>query len=213
MKIETFVNQAAIRVDLLINYFHALNTRFMKWFTYIDLVILVIFIFEMLIHCVAWGFLFNGKQSYLRRSGWNILNLGIVVYGLVAIIERMVYQSHSQEGKLIRMFRLLRVFLYNKGLRIALISTAKSLKHLFRLTIILLIVLFFCGAFFEKFLKGEMYFCDGVPSDILSTLSTKTDCFDYGGSWVKNDISYNTIFDATYSLFTFSSSEGWSFNM
>lgn len=157
----------------------------MKWFSYIDLVILIIFIIEMYINCIAWGFLFNGKNSYLRRSGWNILNLAIIIYGLVALIQRLLFEAHTQESRLIRVVRLVRVFLFNKGLRIALISTIKSLKHLFRLTIILLIVLFFCSAFFEKFLKGEMYYCDNVSEELLETLRTKTDCFDYGGNWVK----------------------------
>lgn len=51
---------------------------------YIDYVMNAIFTIEMLLKIVAFGFLFNGPQSYLK-VGWNVLDFFIVLSSLLSM--------------------------------------------------------------------------------------------------------------------------------
>lgn len=51
----------------------------------IDLVITCIFVLESLLKIVHYGFVINGRQSYLRVS-WNIMDFVIVVFSVISII-------------------------------------------------------------------------------------------------------------------------------
>jgi voltage-dependent calcium channel L type alpha-1D len=50
-----------------------------------DYITTTIFIFEAVIKIGALGFMFNGKESYMKNS-WNIMDFIIVVISLVSLI-------------------------------------------------------------------------------------------------------------------------------
>ena len=71
----------------------------------LDHVMTFVFLLEMMIKIVAYGFLFNGKNSYLR-DGWSQIDFIIVL----ASIASMLFSNYSQFSilKVIRMVRILK---------------------------------------------------------------------------------------------------------
>lgn len=53
---------------------------------YCDLIVSIIFAFEVILKVISMGFVINGKQSYLR-SMWNILDFIIVFVSIVSLIS------------------------------------------------------------------------------------------------------------------------------
>jgi hypothetical protein len=52
--------------------------------TDIDFVISIIFVLELFIKIISYGFLFNGEHSYLRNN-WNILDFFIVIISIITV--------------------------------------------------------------------------------------------------------------------------------
>ena len=80
----------------------------------INLGITLIFLVEMVIKIIVFGFLFNGPDSYLR-GGWNILDSVIVMVSVVGIYLENVskkgdhdYSDAAQNLELMKMLRVLR---------------------------------------------------------------------------------------------------------
>ena len=66
------------------------------------------------------------------------------------------------------------------------------------------------GVFGTKLLKGKLYSCNGLSEEIIHHhVHTRLDCFDYGGSWVSEILSFDTISDSLCMLFVTATSEGW----
>lgn len=74
-----------------------------------------VFTIEALLKIIAFGFLLNGRKSYLRDS-WNQLDFTIVVSGLISVA------SESDIG----FFKVLRIMRVLRPLR--LITRVKGLK-------------------------------------------------------------------------------------
>ena len=81
----------------------------------IDYVMTGVFTIEALLKIIAFGFLLNGRKSYLRDS-WNQLDFTIVVSGLISVA------SESDIG----FFKVLRIMRVLRPLR--LITRVKGLK-------------------------------------------------------------------------------------
>ena len=52
----------------------------------LDIVMTTIFAFEIFIKVVAFGLIMNGPKSYLL-SGWNIIDLLIVIVSYLALVD------------------------------------------------------------------------------------------------------------------------------
>ncbi len=76
----------------------------MKNLTIIDFAMTVAFCLEALMKIVTYGFLFNGKKSYLLNA-WNILDFFIVI---TAVISLSIESSELSVVKVIRVARILR---------------------------------------------------------------------------------------------------------
>lgn len=50
-----------------------------------------------------------------------------------------------------------------------------------------------------------MYYCSGAEVEVR----TKTECFDYGGSWINSDYNFDNILSAMATLYVLASTEGW----
>lgn len=74
-----------------------------------------VFTIEALLKIIAFGFLLNGRKSYLRDS-WNQLDFTIVISGLISVA------SESDIG----FFKVLRIMRVLRPLR--LITRVKGLK-------------------------------------------------------------------------------------
>lgn len=50
----------------------------------LDIILSIIFLFELLIKVVVLGFAFNGADSYMRNS-WNVMDFIIVFFSMVSL--------------------------------------------------------------------------------------------------------------------------------
>jgi Trk-type K+ transport system membrane component len=78
----------------------------------IDCFTTAIFTLEAILKIVTLGFLFCGKNSFLRNS-WNILDFIIVIF---SIIGATPYVDSIQVIKMLRIMRILRIIGKNEGL-------------------------------------------------------------------------------------------------
>ena len=76
----------------------------MKNLEYIDMGMTIAFCIEALMKIITFGFLFNGRKSYLRNA-WNILDFFIVV---TSVISLSIDSGSLSVVKVIRVARILR---------------------------------------------------------------------------------------------------------
>jgi hypothetical protein len=62
------------------------KSTFIKILWIIDILTTAIFTFEALIKIVSFGFVANGKDSYIR-DGWNKMDFLIVVLSIIALTD------------------------------------------------------------------------------------------------------------------------------
>jgi hypothetical protein len=85
----------------------------------IDKVMSGIFLIELLIKVVVYGFVINGPDSYLLNP-WNIMDFIIVFFSLISIIfSGEVDLGIIKVLRMLRVLRPLRMISRNPGLRIA----------------------------------------------------------------------------------------------
>ena len=89
-----------------------------------------IFTIEMIIKCVAKGFLFCGPCSYIRDP-WNVVDFIITI---TSILDTLMPNDRNigffKVLKLLRAVRPLRLISRNEGLKLALIALSKSVPSL-----------------------------------------------------------------------------------
>jgi hypothetical protein len=64
---------------------------------------------------IAFGFLFNGKWSYLRQN-WNMIDFLIIVFSLLSLTP---LTDNLKIFKIFRVFRFLRLITRNEELKVA----------------------------------------------------------------------------------------------
>ena len=62
--------------------------------TRIDYVFTAIFIVEAVLKITTYGFLFNGKDSYLRNA-WNVIDFLIVVFAILTLVFSNIEELHD----------------------------------------------------------------------------------------------------------------------
>ena len=179
----------------------------------LDYILTSLFTFECLINILLFGLVCNGKYSYLRDA-WNAMDLLIVILSILTIA---LQGSEGGDLSVIKVFRMLRVlrplrFLKrNLGLKIQVVSLMKSIPGIANLMLISSLILMIFGIQAVGLLKGTFYYCEteNVPDYVVSMISTKWDCFDYGGDWVNLEDNFDNIFNAMITFFGMMSTEGW----
>jgi len=116
-----------------------------------------IFIGEMAIKFVALG-LFWGKDAYLR-SGWNWLDLIVVV---VSIVDLIFPGSGGvlKTFRMIRALRPLRVISRNENLKVVVQTMFASIPDLMTLLCVTAFFLLIFALFFLSFLNGTLFHCE-----------------------------------------------------
>jgi hypothetical protein len=124
-----------------------------KIFDKINLAITAIFLTEMILKIVVFGFAFNGMDSYLR-NGWNILDFFIVLTSVLSIMVG-AFSNHESNSpkffellKMLRILRSLRIISTNKGLQLSVLSLVYSMPGILNVTIVTLLFLLLFGIFF-----------------------------------------------------------------
>ena len=79
--------------------------------------ITIAFLLESIINIIFLGFLFNGKNSYLKDN-WNILDFAIVVFSVTSIVTDSLNLEILKIIRIMRVLRPLRMLKRNFGLKI-----------------------------------------------------------------------------------------------
>jgi len=168
----------------------------------LEIVLFIFFLFEFLIKVVANGFLFNGPDSCLMKTG-DQLDFLILILNVYEISH-----GFSSNFKSLRMLKFFYIGPYRRSLKVVVKTIILCIPNLIKICIITIYVMYFFSFFAVKILKNRLFQCLNVDFSQFNPL-TKSDCFDYGGDWVKKDFTYDSIPNALYTLFTIASTEGW----
>ena len=147
-----------------------------------DVCITTIFTFELILKTISYGFVFNGKLSYLR-SGWNILDILTVIISWFSIALGNSNLSAIKVLRILRVLRPLRMISRNESLKLQIKSLILSIPGIINVLILSCIFFLLFGIFFTNFYKGQFFYChtvEGLEFDII----TKWDCLDAGGEWL-----------------------------
>lgn len=177
------------------------NSDYLKTLSKIDLGTTIIFIAECLMKIVTFGFLFNGKNSYLRKP-WNVLDFIIVILSIIS------QSSLSNDFKVIKVLRILRLISRHQGLKVAVRALYYALPNILNVTVIMLIFFLIFGVIGVSQFKGKFYFC----AEDLATqqqISHKWECLNAGGIWDTQVYTFDDIPNAMITLFVMSTTAGW----
>ena len=183
----------------------------MKILGYIDYVMTLIFVLEMLSKMIANGFLKNGEASYLKNP-WNILDFCIVVFSCLSIIlAQYVDMAYLKVFRMLRILRPLRLINRQKQLKLAITSLMKSIPDIVKLLIIVQFFIFLLGIFCQTLWAGTFWYCvtDHINYVQVDLILTSEDCLNYGGEWINKDFNYDNIVSSMITLSSISSTEGW----
>ena len=148
---------------------------------FVDIVMTTIFVIEALAKIIAFGFLINGKDSYLR-SPWNVMDLIIVIFSIVSLSSQgSEYLKALKAIRLLRVLRPLRVIARNEGLKIAVSSLFLAGSDILNMTLITILFFLIFGIIGVNLFKGTYYKCSGQLPEF--EIDTKWDCLSAGGTW------------------------------
>ena len=174
----------------------------------------LIYFIEFILNVITYG-LICGENSYLQQSFYNKLDFCNIIITLCDMFTNKYQNRVFRTLKIVRTFRLLKVATRTTQ-EIQIISKAfiDSFPNLMVLIIFLLIFLSISALIATRYMKGSLFHCmisnfEGFEAKIHD----KFDCFDNGGDWLDEDISYNNVLSALMSLFQISSCQGWTILM
>ena len=135
-----------------------------------DLVTTSIFISEMVMKIISFGFIINGPNSYLKNSS-NLMDFIIVVFSvrnlfalfifnILQIVSLSTYLDSLKIFKMFRLLRPLRVINKNEGLRIAVKSLFQALPSMINIVIIMMLFFTCFGIIAISFFKGQYFYCN-----------------------------------------------------
>lgn len=177
----------------------------------IDRVLGVVYLAEFALNVLTYGLIME-ETCYLRRNFYNKLDfLNCVVTFGDFFVDKSNFRLF-QTLKIVRTFRILKIATKSTD-EIQLISKAfaETLPNFLVLIFFFLIFLVFFSLIATLYFKGTLFHCENY--DLEAVIRDKWDCFDVGGNWLDEDISYNNVFKSMLSLFQISSCQGWIFLM
>ncbi len=160
---------------------------FVIFLTYADLAVTIFFLVEITIRFIAS----DDKKNFFK-SGWNIFDTLIVVVSLIPIED----SEMALVGRLVRVFRVLRMISIVPELRILINSLIKAMPQLSYVMLLLFIIFYIYGA------VGSFFFNEINPvlwGDIATSMLTLFRVMTFE-DWT--DVMYETM--GTYPL-------SWSF--
>jgi hypothetical protein len=131
------------------------NSKLSQYLNAINMTMTFIFLVECMLKIIAFGFLFNGKSSYLQNP-WNIVDFFIVVVSLSSSIT----SSDLTVFKAIRVLRLLRplrVIQRNEGLKIAVQALFMAVPNIFYVSVIAFLFFAIFGMTGVNIFKGKFF--------------------------------------------------------
>jgi voltage-dependent calcium channel L type alpha-1D len=131
----------------------------------VDMVITILFLLECCLKIFTFGFVSNGKRSYLK-NGWNVLDFIIVFISLISLI----FGGDLGKLKALRTFRVLRplrVISRNDNLKLVIDSLIRSIPAIGNVMLICLFFFLIFGIICVNYFKGTYFYCkrtNGMPN-------------------------------------------------
>jgi Ion transport protein len=141
------------------------NSNLVKNLVLTDIVFSSIFAFEAFAKIVANGFIFCGKDSYLR-NGWNFIDFIIVVLSIVSLAIRGKLKIFKV-FRLLKVIRPIRVISRNKGLKIGIQALFMAVPNIFNVIIVSMLFFVIFGIIGVNYFKGQFYSCNFGEGQLL----------------------------------------------
>lgn len=164
-----------------------------------------IFLIEVVLKTISFGFVINGTNSYLRQFD-NAFDFIVVAFSMAGIFSNEESQNFNKLKvlRILRVLRPLRLIARNDGLKLVINCLIHSIPNVLNLLVVCFVFFLLFSIFGINYFKGTFYFCDQYDGAI-----NKSDCMDHGGNWINNDYNFDNIFNAFVTLYVLASTEGW----
>jgi Ion transport protein len=174
---------------------------------WIDVATTIVFIMEAVMKNVAFGFLFNGKWSYMRQN-WNVVDFLIIIFSLLSLTP---LSDNLKTFKIFRVLRLLRLITRNEELKVAVRALFLAIPNVANVTIIMILFFLIFGIIAVSYFKGKFYYCvPAVEEELIPlTVRSKWQCIDTGGEWMNSVYNFDNVSNALITLFVMSTIAGW----
>jgi hypothetical protein len=172
---------------------------------WIDLGTTMVFIMEAIVKILAFGFLLNGKSSYLKNP-WNTLDFTIIIFSVLALTP---LSDNLKTFKIFRILRLLRLISRNEELKVAVRALFLAIPNVANVTIIMCLFFLIFGVIAVSYFKGKLYYCQFAMSEMKDQVFSKWDCLSSGGDWINSIYNFDNSVNALVTLFVLSTTAGW----
>eukprot|EP00803_Ostreobium_quekettii_P004183 evm.model.scf_87.8 EVM.evm.TU.scf_87.8 scf_87:120717-129538(-) len=166
----------------------------------IDTIFVVVFAAEAAIKIIVFGFVVNGKDSYIRNP-WNVLDFVIVVVGVVLLMGSGSNQTGLESLRSLRTLRALRPIRMasrNEGMKVVVNALFQSVPPIFNVVLVCLLFFIIFGILGLNLLKGRYYYCadeNGVrfdPDYVLPRGSSINRTWCQEGTHIVVDTAYHS---------------------
>ncbi len=202
------------------------DKQYMKIIFLLDAITTSVFILEIAMNSIAYGFLFNGKFSYLRH-GYNVIDFSAtgISTAYICVNFFIVYDLQDKPDKsllnvfrFIKLFRIMRVFKIvsmSRKLQAALKAFLKSVSQMLKIILIGSIFILIFAVIGMTYFRGIFRRCDfrKVPDIYMYKINNKWDCLDYGGEWINPYPNFDNISSSFILLFEMMTTENWTYYM
>lgn len=170
----------------------------------IDKTMTVIFLIEATLKIITVGFLFNGKQSYLREAS-NILDFMIVISALISWTTDADI-AVMKVMRTVRVLRPFRIFSRLKILEIVMQSLYHALPKVINLQLVVLFFMYIFAIMLTTIFSGTSKSCYLEQAQLSSLqkeklIKTKWDCLNYGGEWQNDDVHFDNLLQSLVLIF------------
>jgi voltage-dependent calcium channel L type alpha-1D len=173
----------------------------LSWF---DTVLTVLFMAEMVIKIVAYGFILH-KGAYLRNS-WNVMDFAITMVAAFFMFQGSSQFKFVKSLRTFRALRPLRMINRNPGLKLVVSSLIASIPQIVNVIMVCLLVFMIFSILAVNNLKGKFYSCQG---DVFDALSAAQQLFIASPRvWSNMTLTEQSWFSTSSSESVFSSEEG-----
>jgi hypothetical protein len=180
---------------------------------YSNLVFTVIFCIEMCLKIFALGFV--GHDGAYLRSGWNWLDMFIVVVSIVSLAGSDQVASF-RAFRTLRALRPLRAINRNRGLKMIVQTLIQSVKGIAHVALLSLLNYLIFGILAIQLFAGKLYSCtDSSVTALADCVGTFVgdDGLARTREWLSADRNFDNILRSILSLFQVSSGDDWGFIM
>jgi voltage-dependent calcium channel L type alpha-1C len=190
------------------------STRSSEAFLNIDYVLTGIFVVEVAMKVIGYGFILCGSKSYIRNY-WNVLDFLVVSITISSYFTSSDNLNAIKVFKLIKVLRPLRAISKNPGLKISISALAVALPGIFDILIVMLLFFFIFGIITLNYFKGNFNYCDPVGLDsmnmssIFNLAQSKWDCLNSGALWRNKFNNFDSTPNSMATLFIISNAVQW----